>query len=328
MIIRTLAKFAISAGLLGLIFATVPFAEVLASVQAVQLWPVLIGVGLTPLMVYLSAAQTKVLLHKQGITLTTGQIVRINFITRFYGLFLPGVVAGGAIRWYRFARNDGKPAEALATILFARLLYTMLALVLGLGCWLLDSVARENLHFGGGLGLMLIILASTIWLFCHRNRAARIVAYLDSLSGLPRIVRSAGRRFLLSMLAFRGLGLKQMGLLLIVYSLEHLLGLASYVLFALALNIDLGIASLAWVRTYILLLALAPISISNLGVREGGLIYMLASYGVAPGLALAFSLLLFSRNVVAALIGGLLEVWGPGGVTRGKCPSSSKQQRV
>jgi hypothetical protein len=50
-----------------------------------------------------------------------------------------------------------------------------------------------------------------------------------------------------------------------------------------------------------------PISVSGFGVREGTLIALLAPYGVGGTAAVAFSLLLYSRNLLLALVGGVLE---------------------
>jgi hypothetical protein len=49
------------------------------------------------------------------------------------------------------------------------------------------------------------------------------------------------------------------------------------------------------------------VTISGFGVREGGWIYFLGLYGVAPAEAFALSLLTFVRNVFQAAIGLTLE---------------------
>jgi len=49
-----------------------------------------------------------------------------------------------------------------------------------------------------------------------------------------------------------------------------------------------------------------PISLSGLGVREGGYVYLFAQAGVSAPLALAMSLLFYALNVATGLIGGVL----------------------
>jgi hypothetical protein len=44
-------------------------------------------------------------------------------------------------------------------------------------------------------------------------------------------------------------------------------------------------------------------------VRDGSLVVMLGAYGVAPALALTFSVLLLTRTIVLGLLGGACELW-------------------
>ena len=53
-------------------------------------------------------------------------------------------------------------------------------------------------------------------------------------------------------------------------------------------------------------LLVLPISLSGLGVREGGYVYLFAQAGVSAPLALAMSLLFYALNVASGLIGGVL----------------------
>ncbi len=47
------------------------------------------------IMGYIDANRTKMMTDLQDMTLSVAAIVRINFITSFYSLFLPGVPRGG-----------------------------------------------------------------------------------------------------------------------------------------------------------------------------------------------------------------------------------------
>jgi hypothetical protein len=50
------------------------------------------------------------------------------------------------------------------------------------------------------------------------------------------------------------------------------------------------------------------VSIAGLGIREGTLVFLLARYQIAPTAALALSLLVFARNLVPIVLGGVLEL--------------------
>src|SRR3569833_798143 len=97
---------------------------------------------LIPIMGYIDANRTKMMTDLQDMTLSVAAIVRINFITSFYSLFLPGYLAGGVIRWHRLARHESKPAQAQAIVLFGRVISTLVSVALGFTCWALDGRAR------------------------------------------------------------------------------------------------------------------------------------------------------------------------------------------
>jgi uncharacterized membrane protein YbhN (UPF0104 family) len=270
---------------------------------------VLVGLAMTPLTLLVGAVYTRMLAERQGLTLTIGQIVHIGYVTQFYGLFVPGVIAGGAIRWYKFARTGGKPVQALTTIAFGRLLNLTVGGVIGLGCWLLDATARENLAWGVGLAATLCVLAGGLWLLFHRDLALATGAFVDARRWIPEPVRGAAVRVLASAAGFGRLGGAVTVRLFALTAVEHVLGIISFVAFASAVGIELAPISIAWVRTYLMLLALLPITLGGVGAREGGLLVLLGPYGVAPELAVTFGLLLFARRLFSAAVGAVLEAW-------------------
>ncbi|MDH3670786.1 MAG: flippase-like domain-containing protein [Gammaproteobacteria bacterium] len=306
---RFLVKLGVSLGLLYFILSVVPLSDILGNLRDTRPWPALAGLALMPVMFYLLATQTRVLATQQGMSLSVGQIFRISFITNFYGLFLPGTLAGGVIRWYKYARVDNKPIEALATIAFGRLLNTLVAVALGMLCWALDNTARQDAAVGASLGVVLALLVFIYWLFSHQDHARQLATKLDARAYVPALVRSATGRILRAASEFHRLPVRRILSISVVLLIYHLLGIASYVLFSRALEIDTSVISLGWIRTAVLLVILIPVSIGGLGIREGGLIYMLHAYGVSPALAVALSLLLFGRKLLAGAIGAIFEMW-------------------
>jgi len=75
------------------------------------------------------------------------------------------------------------------------------------------------------------------------------------------------------------------------------------------MGIDISIYALAWIRAIIMLMALVPVTIAGLGIREVGFIVFLELYGVPKSSAFAFSLLLFFQHIIIASIGLLNEAW-------------------
>ena len=121
-------KLSITSGILYYIFTIIPFSEVITSIISAKVSYILIGLLIGLLMPYTAAYQMKLLTDKQGMSLSIRQIIEINLATRFFGFFLPGL-AGGAIRWYKLSRPDNKSAKALASMVFNRLIDTIVLVI-------------------------------------------------------------------------------------------------------------------------------------------------------------------------------------------------------
>jgi uncharacterized membrane protein YbhN (UPF0104 family) len=303
------ARVLISAGLLYLVARKIPLHSFLHSLGQVNLPLMLASYFLIPVMGYIDANRTKMMADIQGLTLSINQIVRIGFITSFYSLFLPGYLAAGVIRWHRMSRHDKKPAQAFATIVFTRLLSTIVTVLVGLACWLLDSTARQNLGFGAGFGLLLLALCVGYWLLFASGQADWLAAKLATHRWVPRLVAEKGGKVLRSVDTFGRLPARKLVSTLVLLVVSELIGILSFYLISVAMHLGLPVVSIGWVRAYVTLITLLPISIMGLGVRDGGMVVMLRTYGVAPPLAVTYSVLLLTRTVVLGLLGGACELW-------------------
>ena len=73
------------------------------------------------------------------------------------------------------------------------------------------------------------------------------------------------------------------------------------------MHLAIPLITLDWVRAMVLIVQFIPVSIAGLGIREGVLVFILPIYGISPGDAMAFSLLLFALIIVIGLVGGIFE---------------------
>ena len=182
-------KCVISAGILYVIFTNIPLSAVGSVVTSAK--PALVGLAILLgfVMRYVAAYRMKILTSRQGLSPSTWQIYKINLMTSFYGMFLPGYLAGGAIRWYKLARLDNKPSEALISIVVNRWFQTVTVILLGLGFWSADEHARDHGWIGstllGLLGLFLILYV----LVFNRTVAAGVSRRVGRLRFLPENLR-------------------------------------------------------------------------------------------------------------------------------------------
>ena len=93
----------------------------------------------------------------------------------------------------------------------------------------------------------------------------------------------------------------------LVCVVRHLLALLSTFLLARALDINVSILMLAFMRLCLDLLLMLPVSLSGLGVRELSYVFLLGLVSVPAGEAVALALAVYAKGLLFALFGGCLE---------------------
>ena len=135
-------RAALSGVVLLLLFSFVPLTSVTAALGGIGAGWLALATVVAALELVTRSVRLGILTAWHRMPLSTAAIVEINLISGFYALFLPGELAGGALRWYRMSRPSGQRAEALAAIGFARLVDTIGLVALGALFFLLDRPPR------------------------------------------------------------------------------------------------------------------------------------------------------------------------------------------
>jgi glycosyltransferase 2 family protein len=297
---------AVSAGLMAYLLNEIPLPILLTAAAGASI-PI-VSAGMVGMLVFhwLDSVQMMWALARQQIVAGSLKVLRINLISMFYSLFLPTMIAGGAIRWYHFSRLDGRPAEALAAILFNRVFETLLLVAFGVGAFVADRRAGMELHLGAVL-LIALVAITVVYLVMFDRRTHALIGSLLAKLPLPGRVKSAGYKLLAAMSRFDHLGLIFTFKYFSLGIVRQIVSVGLVMAFVVALNIEISILTVAWIRSVVALVMLMPISVAGLGVREATFVLLLGQYGVPPENALALSLLLFSRTVLYGLAGGLIE---------------------
>ena len=306
---RVALRVILSAAILWILFTRIPLPEVTRVLRSVNAGYVLLAIALVPFYSYIGAAQQHVLTNHQGLTLSTARILEINIAAQFYGLFLPGYLAGGVLRWYRMSRG-GKAIAALAAIAFNRLLETLTLLVIGVAMWLLARPPQVApiftvLMLGALIGAVVVFatlfdgrlaswararLTSRRWPLLPRRLQAKLGESIDATERFSTMPAREARR---------------LGILVVI---RHALEFASFTLMALAVGIHLSLPTLGWIRSFMALALMLPLAFAGIGLRETTLLVALQPYGVAAESAVALSILLLGRYLLAAIGGGLWEL--------------------
>ena len=299
-------KLLITSVLLIIIFGKIPFYNILKTFSSVNLILFFLAFLLTIPVILLSSYQTKYLTSIQKIQISFKEILKIYLTTGFYSLFLPGDLAGGAVKWYKFKKH-GTGSSAAAVVIFNRFLELLVVIFLGILFsipGLINSGYRQLLI----IWIITLILLSTSYIILLNTETLKKTGRILNKFPIPISIKNKIENLLTAIYEFRNLTLKDHCEIFGIMFLYHILNVAAFYLIAESINVSVSFFVLGWVRSVVIISNFLPISYSGLGVREGIIIYLLSYYGVPSSEALVISLLSFTKNLFVPLAGGIIEL--------------------
>jgi len=291
-------RIAASVVILGALFAFLPLHKVAAALRII---PVSLWLGVVAAFVgthFLGAVKWRFTLGLSSARLSFAQAVRCYFAGVFGTVFLPSVVGGDVVRMGLAFRIERNRAGILLGSVVDRLLdIVALGAVAAAGILLLPGALNERQRRAFIALAILFSVVSVAFVLALLLMPWRKLPF--KLRRLAVKIRRAARcicarpQYVLVSLALSIV--IQVGLLLLGVSLARACGI----------HLDFRIWLLVWPLAK--LLALAPVTLGGLGVREAGLVAMLAPFGVSPALALAAGLAWESIILGGGLCGGLIS---------------------
>jgi uncharacterized protein (TIRG00374 family) len=253
----------------------------------------LVGVGVR-------AYRWQAFLNAQGFHLPLRRLTSLYLVGAFFNMFLPTGVGGDVIRMMELSRDGVDGTVSVSTVLADRVsgLLVLFAIAL-LSLPVTHRLATPQIT--AAIIALNLLSFGALFLLTHRS-------LLDGLAGRIRPIswllerRQIGALYG-SLASYRGRLLARSVLASLVFN--GLLILTNVVIAAaLTVDVDTGYF-LLFVPLISFLLAL-PISLSGLGIREGGYVYLFGQAGVPPPAALSLSLSFYAVSVGTGLIGGII----------------------
>jgi uncharacterized protein (TIRG00374 family) len=296
-----LAKAAVSLLLLGLLFWRIDRASFLQSLRTLS--PALfVGcAGLYFLGYVLSTVRWRGLLAAEGLQLSLTRLTLVYFQGSFFNLFLPTLIGGDIVRGVSMYRLTGGHPASLASILVDRL--TGFAALIGIAVAavaLAQAVVPDPQVAGMVLGvaaafvLLVVVLMNTRLMggVTGLLRLAGLGRFEAKLEGLVDAVHRyrAHRRALAVACAYSVI-------------LQALI-IVTYYLVGRGLGLSVPLRYFFVFVPLITVVAMLPVSVAGLGVREGSVVYFFGRLGVDPATALSMSLIWFALSVIVSALGG------------------------
>lgn len=304
----TIFRLVFAGAAVTLLVHIVPLAELQSALGQVALSGLIAGILLQMLARLLTGWRMTLLARYQGLPLDFRTMLSILFSASFYTFLLPGAVLGGAATYVKYRQHGGEAAASLGNIVANKGLEVLATLWLG-------ALALAWTRFGEialmGVGVGLLVFMATAhsllraggWIQHWQARGSasprplvrKLGALLDALNVFERLSASQTRRLLMAAL------------------LAQTVPIAAMFTFAWGLGLSINVIDVAWVYTAVFLLAILPLTVANVGVREITMIALLLPLGVTAAEATAWSLCLYLGPLLAACLGLLLEIRSGGG---------------
>jgi len=302
-----LVKLLVAAGILVVLFHRIGAGNVWHAFRRLD-WRVFVGcVCAYCAMQSMKAYRLKVLLRAIGSRVSYWRLVVIYFIGMFLNTALPTIVGGDAIRVGYLYRETGRIERSVAATLVERVLGVLSLIVIALGALVLAP--REHV----GPAIVLPVLATSAFFLggvigVVSPWAYRVAGAVLKAMRLSRLERPFGK-MQRAMALFRRRA-RALGIALGISFVAQLMVVGIYWLLARGLGLRVPFGFMLMVVPMTVLVSMAPVTVSGLGVREVSWVFLLEMRGVAEADAVTLSLLWFLVVTASSMLGGPAFVLG------------------
>ncbi len=255
------------------------------------------------------AVKYRFLIKKTSLALSISRLVAINYISRFYALFLPSALGPEAVRWYKVTKNRPGKSFFLASTIFERLIFLMILLLFGTIPLFLNSdnvqIALLRQRITPLLSVSFLFLTTGLVFFFVPELKNKFVHIIKSR--IPVLKNSKINQFLINFEIKQNIQLI-IAPLLALSLLWQFFFLARMFFLFLSLNLPLTFMDVTWMGSLVLLLQVLPVSFAGIGVREGAYAYLFTLFDMAPEKGILIGVLFFTQMLVFAIIGALLTL--------------------
>jgi len=288
-------RVAATIALMAVVLRNVEWSKLLVLLETVDWRWWIAGFATSMVVQVIAAVRWSALARPIGFRFPIGFFIWRFFEGMFFSLCLPTSIGGDVVKAYRLAASTHGRLLAGCTVLADRLT-GLAALGVLAGAALIGKNNSLQLIPTLAIGAVLLLaVLGALWLgtrslnsllaiFPAEHPARHLISRLLPYQRQPNLMpRAVGWSLIV-----------QMG------------GCLAVALISRSIGVDLPLIVWFTVVPLVALAMVLPISISGVGVREGGLALLLAPSGVPTEQAVAIGLLWFLTSIVGGLIGGIL----------------------
>jgi len=303
-------RILISGGILALLFSRIQFETMWEAIRTSSLFILLLTLFLSLFERFVMVVKLWVLYRAKEIYTSFWRLYKLILATTFVGKFAPTSLGVDMIRIYGLSRATKNTVESVSVILIDRFLAVVIILIMATIAFFSGDYLQQELQIYVAIGMLVCLLMVPIIGFSKRLRI-RIGNILRKVRFIGKYVDMAGqvvhsfyefRKHPLYLLILFGLSLVfQLGRVLVPFMVTR------------AMGISMPITYFFLFVPIVIVLAMLPLSIGGVGIREGGIAYFLVQGGATLDQAVGITVLIFVITLLAGLPGGffyLVEGFG------------------
>jgi uncharacterized protein (TIRG00374 family) len=297
-----LVKLAVSGLLLAVLFWRVDRAAFLRSLQALPV-PLFLGCVAFYASGYLiSTIRWQCLLRAEGIRLPLWRLSLVYFEGAFFNLFLPTLIGGDIVRGYFIYRMTQGDDASVASILVDRLSGFAALMIIALGSLAVAYGRINDLQIASLILGVAALFACLMFILLNDRVKIGVLGILHAV-GLGRF-RTKLQGLVEALHRYRR-HYGALGQAFLLSALLQALIIVVYYFIGVGLNLGVPLIYFFLFVPLITVVAMLPVSVAGLGVREASVTYFFAKVGVDTAAALGMSLVWFSLTLIVSGLGGL-----------------------
>ncbi len=308
--INIIVRLSISCLCVAYLYFLIEWHPIIIAFRKVDILTYVLSTATASLSILMVACKYFFLIRNTTLTHSIWSLTKINFISRFYAIFLPTALGPEMVRWYKVTHlKQGKLLFLTATLLER---FTFLIILLLFGFTPLFFITSNYKIIA--LREQLIPIALPVFVILG-------LLFLSFIfSGVQRYLREFAKRIISRLLSGSKENWKNQNIILnnniiILYPcliglslIWQLLFIARMILLFKATQIPLEVLDIAWMASLVLLLQIIPLSMAGIGLREGAYAYLFTLYDLPPEKGILIGLLFFSQKLIMAFVGGVFEL--------------------
>ncbi len=285
-------KLTVSSFLLYILFSKIGLKTFLDAIDEINLLIVIASALIYIIATYVSAIRWRLLTFSD---LSTGRLFRLYMMGSFFNTILPGIIGGDAVKAYYLYKETGNPGISMASVFMDRyigfisiMLIALIALPFGI-----TYIKGTELELVFPLAVVAFIAGSVAFFRLRVGASIKILkdfyGFFDAYGNLRETLPLFFKTLVLS-------------------AIIQLMNMVSVYIISGGLNVSVPFVSIMIFVPIIVTVAMIPLSISGLGIREAGFVILFGKLGIKPEVAMSISLLWFISVVIGSLPGLIFYV--------------------